>query len=332
MFTSIRKFLIKTGQPPGTLEYIGDHENIKFNCSLIRYNEQAFSEKKSLPINEVVPLLDNGMVNWIQVSGLNDSEKIAGLGVAFDLHNLLLEDILNTEHLPKIEQFGEHLFVIMKFLYYDEQEHETKKEHVCFVLGENQLISLSERPVALFDIVIERLKKGLGKARIRKADYLFTLLIDKLIDQYYTVLGAVEQQFENIESEMIDNPAGTRAEELLELKKQLIIFKRYTDPIKEEIRRMIKEENELINIVTVQYLKDANDHVNHLIQTAENFRENLSGLMELNASNAANKMNNVMMTLTIIATIFIPLTFIAGIYGMNCNGNGDILPHLHLCF
>ena len=317
MFTSIRKFLIKSGQPPGTLAYIGDHESFETRCSLIRYNEQKVNEKESVEVEEISSLMDKSSVNWIQVSGLGNPDKIAKLGAAFDLHNLLLEDIMNTGHLPKIEQFGEYLFVIIKYLYFQEQNHEIKQEHVCFILGKNQLISLSEKPISLFDPVRERLEKWLGKARQRKADYLFTLLIDKLIDQYYHVLGRLEQQIEEMETGLIDNPAHPWAEELLDMKKQLIVFKRYTDPIKEEIRRVIREENELINKTTIHYLKDVNDHVNHLMQTSESFRENLSGLMELNAANAANKMNNVMMTLTIIATIFIPLTFIAGIYGMN---------------
>ncbi|MDZ7742118.1 MAG: magnesium/cobalt transporter CorA [Bacteroidota bacterium] len=317
MIKTLSKYRKKALQPPGTLEYTGEMENKKTQIDLLQYNPGSFEIQENIPPGEMKSRLKEEQVNWYRLTGLSEIEKIEIVGEQFNLHVLVLEDILNTDHLPKIEELEDIFFITLKILDYSRKESELKFEHFSFILGKDYLISFQEKENNLFNSIIDRIKTSKGKARIRKADYLFSLLLDKIIDSYYLVLHELEDEIENIETDLLENPASQFAEDILYLRKSLIYFKRFTDPLREEIRKATKGDNRLISKVTIQYLTDINDHVQHLVQSSSNMRETLAGLMELQMANAANKMNNVMMTLTIIATIFIPLTFLAGIYGMN---------------
>ncbi len=317
MIKTLSKYRKKALQPPGTLEYTGEATNISTEVELLQYNTDSCNFHENIRPGEIKSLLREDRVNWIRLTGLSEISKIEEIGEQFNLHVLVLEDILNTDHLPKIEDLEDFMFITLKIMDYSRKESELKFEHISFILGKDYLISFQEKENSLFNSIVDRIKTSKGKARVRKADYLFSLLLDKIIDSYYLVLHELEDEIENIETDLLENPAIQFAQDILYLRKSLIYFKRFTDPLREEIRKATKADTRLINKVTIQYLTDINDHVQHLVQSSSNMRETLAGLMELQTANAANKMNNVMMTLTIIATIFIPLTFLAGIYGMN---------------
>jgi magnesium transporter len=285
--------------------------------SLTSYNLQYYDFSPGVDSPEVLADLSKDRVNWISVIGYRDLALIERLGNQFQLHSLTLEDILNTDHLPKIEPVGDTLFITMKMFTFNSAEDHFEEEHVSFILGTNFLLTFQEKEGDDFNIVRERIRNAVGKVRSKGHDYLFYLLVDRIVDNYYIVLDKFEEKMDLLEDELIDNPNPTMAGKILALKKQMIQHKKYIFPLREEFGRLLKDENRLITKSATAYLRDVHDHILHLVNTIESFRENLNGLMELHFSNNSARMNSVMKTLTMITTIFIPLSFLAGIYGMN---------------
>lgn len=304
--------------------YTGDFTTEETSLSYYQYNENQIHFFQSKSIDTLYKKFSDGDVNWLIINGLNDTKLIEQVGQLFGIHVLVLEDILNTDHLPKLEETNEHLFFTLKYIQPDNVNNELRHYHISFILGDNFLLTFNEKETDIFNTIQDRLKKGLGKARQRKADYLFSLLLDKIVDNNFLIIENLEKDIEDLETMLVENPGKVDAENILTLKKKIIYLKKYFYPLKDELRKSTKGDTKLINHITLQYLNDVLDHVNELIHTIESFRETLNSLMDLYHTNNANKMNNVMMTLTIIATIFIPLTFIAGIYGMNF----EIMPEL----
>jgi len=317
MIKSFNRLKKKAGMPPGSLVYTGEHTTEEVQISLTQYDQENVVQKDDIPMEALPEVIKPGMVNWLSVEGLNRVDLIEQLGARFNLHNLLLEDVLNTEHLPKYEEFKDHLFFTLKILHAPDHQDEIPYQHLSFVLGEDLLIVFTEKKTELFKPVLDRLHQGLGKARLRKADYLLSLLLDKVIDKSYMVLEPFEHDIYELETTILEEPEEVDTEKILRLRKNIIGLKKFILPVKDELRKLIKNDRDFIHETTIQYLNDVNDHVTGLTASLESYRETLNGLMDLHQSKLSNKMNNVMMTLTIIATIFIPLTFIAGIYGMN---------------
>jgi len=316
----------KVGQPPGTLTYTGEKTQEEHPVNLIKYNEKESTSFDSENTDEIFSQIETGKVNWININSLYDVSIIEQLGVQFDLHNLVLEDVLNTEHLPKVEDFDDYIFFTLKMLFVDSEDKHIEHEHLSFIIGKNYLLSFQERKGDIFNLVRERIFEGKGKARIRKSDYLFYLLIDKIVDNYFVVIENVREKIENIEDELINNPSGNLISEIHEQKRQLVFIQKSIFPLREALNRLIKEESKLIHKATLTYLNDVYDHVLHLIEVYNSSREMTMSLIDFNMSNMNTNMNNVMKTLTVVASIFIPLTFLAGIYGMNF----EYMPELKL--
>ena len=262
-------------------------------------------------------LIDPTKVNWINISGFTDTATIAVIGKQFGLHPLLLEDILNSDHMPTVEEMDNCLFITLKILELKNGSNELSSHHASFVIGEDYLLSFSETENTIFQPVIERLKNDKGKARIKQADYLAYLLIDKIVDNYYLVLDQLEDNMDVIESQLLKEPSQLIAGEIMTQKKLLIMLRKSVNPFRDEVRKITREESKFVTKDTLKYLNDVYDHLNQIIQTIDNFREMISDMMDLLMANNANRMNSIMTTLTIVSSIFIPLTFIVGIYGMN---------------
>ncbi|MBN1340062.1 MAG: magnesium/cobalt transporter CorA [Bacteroidales bacterium] len=307
----------KLGQPPGSLFYTGKPRHEKPTLEIIRYNTDEFHVLKSGDIGEILGAFDKEYVNWININGIHDESILRKTGDYFGIHSLVLEDVMNTGHLPKIEEYDSYIFATLKMLTWPENSESIISEHFSFVIGDSFIISLQEYEGDLFTTIRERLSKSMGKGRQRGADYLFYLLADKIIDHYYTVIEKIENRLENIEDELFRNPSEKLAGRIMEQRKTLLQFIKYIYPLRDDLRNLIREENRLITKTTLDYLFDLKDHLMEISQSIEASKEITVNLLELHNSFMANKMNNVMMTLTTIATIFIPLTFIAGIYGMN---------------
>lgn len=307
----------KLGLPPGTLVHIGDKKTEKVKITIIDYTEKEFWEKEEATIEEAFSFRDTSTVTWINIDGVHNTEIIEKIGKHFALHPLLLEDIAHTEQRPKMEDFGEYIFVVVKMLYYDENGAEIIAEQVSLILGKNFVISFQEREGDVFNPIRERIRNAKGRIRRMEADYLAYALIDAVVDHYFLILEKIGERIENLEDELVSRTTSETLRAIHILKREMIFLRRSVWPLREVISGLGRRESVLIKKSTELYLKDVYDHTIQVIDTVESFRDMVSGMLDTYLSSVSNRMNEVMKVLTIIATIFIPLTFIAGIYGMN---------------
>jgi len=239
------------------------------------------------------------------------------MGNHFNIHPLVLEDIANTGQRPKMEDFVDYIFIVLKMLYYDDKENETKAEQVSVVLGSNFVISFQESEGDVFDPIRERIKSDRGRIRKMGADYLAYALIDTIVDNYFAILEKLGEKIEDIEDELVTNPALETLQTIHRLKREMIFLRKSVWPLREVISRLERWESPLINKSLDIYLRDVYDHTIQVVDSIETFRDMLSGLLDIYLSSVSNRMNEIMKVLTIIATIAIPLTVITGLYGMN---------------
>ena len=313
----IKRQLKKAGASPGTLVHIGEQKVDKTRITLIDYNEAHLQERVLDGIEEAFPLKDLPTVTWINIDGLHEIDTVEKVGQHFNLHPLVLEDILNTGQRPKTEEFDDAIFVVLKMLNYDKDAEKILSEQFSLVLGSNFLVTFQEIQGDVFRTVRERIRKS--KTRIRKAgcDYLAYALIDAIVDHYFVILEALGDKIEDIETQLLDNPTRDTLEIIHEMKREMIYLRKQIWPIREIINSLVKNESSLIQEQLHVYFRDVYDHTIQIIDTIESYRDILAGMLDIYLSTLSNKMNEVMKVLTIIATIFIPITFVAGIYGMN---------------
>jgi len=306
----------KAGLPPGSLVYVGDKKAYETEVGIIDYDVDNFVEKTVKTIEECLPFKDKPTVTWINVKGL-ETGFVDEIGRCFELHPLLLEDILNTDQRPKLDEFEKYLFFVVRILQYDEKEDEVRAEQISFVLGRNYVISFQETDGDIFDPLRERIRNGKGLIRKMGADYLAYAIIDAVVDGYFIVLEKMGDRIEDIEDELVLNPTTETLQLIHFLKRQMIVLRKSVWPIREVINRLDKVGSGLIEKTTTIYLRDVYDHTIQVIDAIETYRDLLSGMLDIYLSSISNRMNEIMKVLTIIGTIFIPLTFIAGVYGMN---------------
>jgi magnesium transporter len=307
----------KVGLPPGTLVHIGERKTEKVKITVIDYDSKNFQEKEVDKIEECFPFKDKPTVTWINIDGLQEVEIMEKIGAHFGIHHLILEDILHTGQRPKGEDLGDYLYIVLKMIYHDESEDEIMGEQISLILGQNYVISFQEREGDIFNPIRARIKNNKGRIRKGGADYLAYALIDAIIDHYFVILEKMGEKIESIEEELVTNPTPETLQMIHNLKRNLIFLRKSVWPLREVINALERGESPLITNLTDIYLRDVYDHTIQVIDTIETFRDMVSGMLDIYLSSVSNRMNEVMKVLTIIATIFIPLTFIAGIYGMN---------------
>ena len=307
----------KLGLSPGTLIHIGDQKIGEVKMSLMNYDPGQLLEKELTSIEDAFPYKDTPPVTWINVDGLHDLEIIEAIGRHFGIHPLTLEDIVNTGHRPKAEDFEDYDYIVLKMLTYNEDQSHIKAEQISFVLGPHYLLSFQETEGDVFNFVRERIRKAKGRIRKSGCDYLAYALIDAIVDHYFLVLEKMGVEIELLEEDLLDDTQTENLQSIHHLKREMIFFRKQVWPIREILSSLMKEEGSLIQETTQIFIRDLYDHTIQVMDTIESFRDVLSGLQDLYLSTISNRMNEVMKVLTIMATIFIPLTFIAGIYGMN---------------
>jgi len=307
----------KTGLAPGTPIHIGEKKVDKTRITIIDYDKAQFQQCEAKQIEECFPFKDTPTVTWINIDGIHEVEVIESIGGHFDLHPLLLEDIMNTGQRPKIEDFGNYIFVVLKMLYYDTEEGEMKSEQVSLILGSNFVISFQESIGDVFNPIRDRIRNEKGRIRKMGADYLAYSLMDAIVDSYFVILEQLGEEIEDTEEELVKNPTSETLQAIHILKREMIVLRKSVWPLREVVSMLERAESPLIKKTTAIYLRDVYDHTFQVIDTIETFRDMLSGMLDIYLSSISNRMNAVMKVLTIIATIFIPLTFIVGIYGMN---------------
>lgn len=315
----LKKTSRAAGLPPGTLVHIGEKKTEKAKITIIDYNESQFQEKECKKIEECFPFKDKPSITWINIDGIHQVEIIDSLGKAFNIHPLVLEDILNTGQRPKNEDFDDYIFTVLKMLYYDEKENEVMTEQVSFILSKNFVISFQEREGDVFNQIRERIRSGKGRIRKMGADYLAYTLLDAIVDGYFIILEKFGEKIEEIEEELVTDPTPETLQIIHALKREMIFLRKSVWPLREVVSGLERGESPLVKESTHIYLRDVYDHTIQVIDSIETYRDMTSGMLDLYLSSISNRMNEVMKVLTIIATIFIPLTFIAGIYGMNFN-------------
>jgi magnesium transporter len=320
----------KVGLPPGTLVHIGDTRADKSHISVVHYNDDIINEMQDVPLKELTQLVTSPGVTWINVHGLN-SKAVECIGQQFSIHPLVLEDILNTNQRPKLEDHEDYLCIILKSLEVTAGAADYEAEQVSLILGPNYVISFLESLPGdrnVFAGVYARVTSGRGKIRKLGADYLLYALIDSVVDHYFLVLEHLGEKIEIVEDQIAAQPRPEWLHQLHALKHDMLFMRKSVWPVRELLNSLERGETTHIQESTHIYLRDVYDHAIQVIETVEIYRDMLSGMMDIYLSSINNKMSEVMKMLTIISTIFIPLTFIAGVYGMNF----DIMPELRWAY
>ena len=317
MRKSLRRKSKKAGLPPGTLIHIGEEKTTEVRITVIDYDESTLKEKEVVKIDECYAFKEQPTVTWINIDGIHDVDVIENIGKNYGIHPLLLEDIVNTEQRPKIEDFEDYLFLVLKMLSFDEKQSEIKIEQVSLVVGPNYVISFQEREGDVFDPVRDRIRHAKGRIRKMGADYLAYSLLDAIVDGYFLILEKIGDKIEDLEENLISHPDAKTLQAIHYLKREMIFLRRSVWPLREVISVMSRKESTLIRESTEIFLRDVHDHTIQVIDTIETYRDMISGMLDIYLSSISNRMNEVMKVLTIFAAIFIPLTFVAGIYGMN---------------
>jgi magnesium transporter len=306
------------GSTPGTI-FIADQAKPSV-IDLIDYNQHQHKYAKNLTPAECSAYLDTESVSWVDVAGLGDRKTLEQLAQVFNLHPLLLENIVNVPQRPKLEDYQDQLVVIAQMVNFDGRSKGIWLEQVSFVLGKNYLLTVQQEPLQdCFDPVRDRLAKSKGTIRQQKADYLTYALWDAVIDGYFPVLEAYGEKIEELEVLVLTQPNQATLSKIHQLKRELLALRRAVWPQRDALNVLIRDGHPLINDHVLRYLKDCYDHAVQIIDTIEIYRELASGLMDVYLSAVSNKMNQVMKLLAVISTVFIPLTFLAGVYGMNFN-------------
>ncbi len=307
----------KAGLPPGTLIHIGDESERETRISLVDYTATQFHEQITEKVEDTFPFRDSRSVTWINVDGLHDTANIEKIGKHFGLHPLIQEDIVNTEQRPKIEDFDSYIFIVLRMLSYDEKSRELKNEQVSLVLGDNFVISFQEDVGNVWNSLRERIRNNKGHIRKEGADYLAYALMDSIVDNYFSILEKAGEKIGDIEEELIAMPTRETLPAIYRLKREMLILRKAVWPLREVVNKLEHAENKLIQDNTRIYLRDIYDHTIQVIDTIENYRDMISTLVDVYLSSISNRLNEIMKVLTILSSIFIPLSFIAGIYGMN---------------
>jgi magnesium transporter len=313
----IRRSSKKAGLPPGALVHVGERKVESPTVTIFDYQADHFQQREAATVDECIPFKDTPTVTWINISGIHDVEILRSLGDCYAIHPLVLEDVLNTEQRPKLEDFDTYLFAVAKMLYLERGTSQVRAEQISIIVGPNFVISFQETEEDVFEGVRERIRSGRGRIRHRGADYLAYALLDAVVDNYFVILETIGGQLEDIEDELIEDPSGDILQTVYQMKRELIFLRKSVWPLREVLAVLSRQESELVKPETVAYVRDVYDHTIQVIDTIESFRDLVAGMHDTYLSSVSNRMNEVMKVLTIFATIFIPLTFIAGIYGMN---------------
>lgn len=308
-----RQRVNKTGLPPGHLDHLMAG-NVPVVISLMQFNDQEFKEQQ-ISVAQLPSLMRSDMVSWVNVDGVHNAAIIEEFGRLFKIHPLTLEDIMNTDQRPKHEDYDDYDAVVLKMLYYDEK---VKSEQLTIILMNNIVFTFQEiAGKDAFDPVRTRIRSGKGRVRKMGADYLAYALLDSIVDSYFNILDTVGSQIERLDEELTENPSHSTLKALYSLKREMIFLRKAVWPLRELVANLERADSTRISEATGLYLRDVLDHSVRVIETADVYRDMVGGMMDIYHSTLSMRMNEVMKVLTAISTIFIPVTFVAGVYGMN---------------
>jgi len=307
----------KIGLAPGSLVHVGEERTEKPKITIIDYDRNNYQEKVVENVEECFPFKDSPTVSWINVDGIHQVDIIEKMGKHFGIHPLVMEDIVHTNQRPKMVDYDSYIYVVLKMLWFENDGTDVKAEQVSIILGPDFVLSFQEVEGDTFDFVRERLRNSKGRIRNVGSDYLAYALLDSIVDNYFLIIERFGEAIEDLEDKLIEDPSPEILQNIHDLKKEMIYLRKSVWPLRDVINRLERTESNLIKDSTFVFLKDVYDHTIQVVDAIETYRDILTGILDVYLSSVSNKMNEVMKMLTIIATIFIPLTFIAGMYGMN---------------
>jgi len=307
----------KSGLPPGSLVYVGGKADTTAKISLIDYNSDDLEVRSLSSIDEVVHYRDKPTVTWVNVEGLTDIEHLESIRQSFNIHPLVLEDILNTHQRPKFEEYDDYLYIVFKWITPVHETLDLNFEQVSILILKDIIFTFKEKVDDVFDPIRVRIENSRGKIRSLGADYLAYVILDTIVDQFFSLQDFLDEIIETVEEELLENPTQETLGMIQRIKRHLISSRKYISPMRELLSNLLRSESQLIQDSTRVYFRDVFDHVMRVTEGMESNRDLVTGLLDIYISSISNRMNEVMKVLTIFASIFIPLTFVAGIYGMN---------------
>ncbi|MDD2318893.1 MAG: magnesium/cobalt transporter CorA [Geobacteraceae bacterium] len=313
----LKKKEASLGKAPGELVFIGEQKVEEATIRVINYDQEHLSEQELQDIKEGIPYKETSTVTWLNINGLHDTELIKSVGSIFGLHALVLEDMVNTGQRPKMEDFDDYLFIVVKMMRYDEAAGIINNEQLSMVLGKSFLLTVQEQPGDVFEPVRERIRKQKGRIRKVGIDYLAYALLDTIVDNYIFIIERLGEQIEDIEDEILDNPNQDVLTRINAYKREMNYLRKSIRPARELILQLSKHDSDLVQEQTLPFLKDLLDLVTQAVEVIDTYRDMLSDHLDIYNTGVNNRLNEIMKILTIFSAIFIPLTFIAGIYGTN---------------
>lgn len=307
----------KLGLPAGTLLHVGELKTRHPALTLFRYTQDQIDERTSVTLDELQLGQTQDGTLWLNVHGLQDTALMAEIGRLFELHPLVLEDILHTSQRPKLDAYPDYLFVVTRFFSYDPHTMAIDSEQVSLILGRDFVLTFQERPTGSFDPVRERLRSNRGAIRNAGADHLAYALLDVIVDRYFIVLEQIGDDCDALEEELLRKPGSAMLQGIHKLKRETMELRRAVWPLREVINSLIRNDNHFFQHDTVLYLRDVYDHTVHFIESLEALRDLLAGMLDIYLSSISNRVNMEVRALTVVAMLFMPATLIAGIFGMN---------------
>lgn len=318
----------KAGKPPGTLIYLGQNKDVKIQIDVVEYNQEFIKDYSLSDFSDGLDLQKENSITWVNITGLHNIQLIEELGKIANIHPLTLEDLLNVNQRPKIDIFHTYVYIVFQALKFDEEHHTVDTEQISLILGKNFVLTFLEKPSNIFDALLNRMRNKTGKTRMNGADYLTYGILDIVVDEYYDVIEKIGERIEVIEETLMVHPHKMEIQNIYSLKRELLELRRAAWPIRDIITKLDKNEIDLISEKTSLYLRDLYDHSIQIIETAEIYRDLTSGLADMYLSSTSNRLNEIIKVLTILSSIFIPLTFIVGVYGMNFKN----MPELNMTY
>lgn len=313
----VRKSAKKAGAPPGTIMHLGEHRTYRVKITQANYDENNYFEKQDISLAELFKPTPRYNVEWVNFDGIHDVDMIERIGTHYSINMLVLEDIVNSSQRPKFEDYDDYVYIVLRLLTHDETKNETESEQVSIILNHERILTFQEKESDDFESIRDRIKRKKGKLHKMGPDFLCYSIIDYIIDNYFIVLEKIGERIDLLEEEVLGDTEENTIQKLHSLKRDTLAIRKSLWPIRDILGFMLKPDNTIISDSTRLFLRDAYDHTVEAIETVEVYRDFISGLLDINLSRMSNRMNEVMKVLTLISTIFIPLTFIAGVYGMN---------------
>jgi magnesium transporter len=317
MSESLRFVSKKSGLAPGTLVHVGEVHEHPHSISVTNYNQASLEQRTIDSIEDLLPYKTTDSVTWVMVEGLKEVDIIDAIGQHFDIHPLVLEDILNTHQRTKFEEYPDYLYFVLKVVSLGKGAFNVEYEQISILVLKNFVFTFMEKPDGLFKPILNRLANEDSYLRNAGADYLAYMIMDVVVDEYFTLQDAFDEQIEFIEDELLANPSVTTLTTIQKIRRELIFLRKTVSPLRELLAAIRRSESPLFDERTKRYFADIYDHSIRIIEAVESYRELISGMLDIYLSSVSNKMNETMKFLTVFASIFIPLTFIAGVYGMN---------------